>query len=143
MVDDPRDRHCDLDYTGVPERVSVGVRVGVRQWLGNVEGADMWNSDTEELLKKLWFYGQSAGQIADKLGCSRSAVCGKLQRLGLTRARKPPTSKPVILSVRKCSTRPSEKVSQPVRRVRKKANREGPSQRELYEILALAVRNTS
>ena len=143
MVDDPRDRHCDLDYTRVPERVSVGVRVGVRQWLGNVEGADMWNSDTEELLKKLWFYGQSAGQIADKLGCSRSAVCGKLQRLGLTRARKTPTSKPVILSVRKCSTRPSEKVSQSVRRVRKKANREGPSQRELYEILALAVRNTS
>ena len=103
----------------------------------------MWNSDTEELLKKLWFYGQSAGQIADKLACSRSAVCGKLQRLGLTRARKPPTSKPVILSVRKCSTRPSEKICQPVRRVRKKANREGPSQRELYEILALAVRNTS
>ena len=103
----------------------------------------MWNSETEELLKKLWSYGQSAGQIADKLGCSRSAVSGKLQRLGLTRARKPPTSKPVILSVRKRSTRPTEKVSQPVRRVWKKANRERSSQRELYEILAPAVRNTS
>jgi hypothetical protein len=35
------------------------------------------------LLKKLWAAGQSAAQIARRLGCSRNAVCGRLTRLGL------------------------------------------------------------
>jgi len=100
----------------------------------------MWNDENEALLKKYWSYGHSAGQIADKLGCSRSAVCAKLQRLGLRRARKPPTSKPMILSAR--SRGPDTKRSRPVRRVRKQAEREQCSQRELYEMLAQAVKNT-
>jgi len=33
------------------------------------------------------------------LGCSRSAVCAKLQRLGLNRGHKPPTAKPKIVPV--------------------------------------------
>jgi GcrA cell cycle regulator len=58
----------------------------------------MWNDVNVALLKKLWTEGQSAGQIAGRLGCSRSAICAKLQRLGLKRGRKPPTAKPTIVS---------------------------------------------
>ena len=53
------------------------------------------------LLKKLWAVGQSAAQIARRLGCSRNAVCAKLTRLGLKRGRKPPTAKPEIRPVPK------------------------------------------
>ncbi|MEO6780032.1 MAG: GcrA family cell cycle regulator [Bradyrhizobium sp.] len=53
----------------------------------------MWDLTKIELLEKLWTAGNSAGQIAIQLDCSRSAVCAKLQRLGLKRGRKPPTAK--------------------------------------------------
>ena len=52
-------------------------------------------------LKKLWAAGQSAAQIARRLGCSRNAVCGRLTRLGLKRGHKPPTAKPKIRPVPK------------------------------------------
>ena len=43
-----------------------------------------WNDDRVELLKKLWSEGLSASQIASRLGgISRSAVIGKVHRLGL------------------------------------------------------------
>ena len=42
--------------------------------------------------------GQSAAQIARRLGHSRGAVCGKLRRLGLKRGHAPPTAKPKIVS---------------------------------------------
>lgn len=101
----------------------------------------MWNAENIELLKMLWSHGQSAGQIAERLDCSRSAVCAKLQRLGLRRARKPPTSKPKILSAR--STKSSDtKRWRAVGKVRKQAKYVEHSQRELYEILAQAVKNT-
>lgn len=58
----------------------------------------MWNAKTVALLEKLWSEGRSAGHIAAQLDCSRSAVCAKLQRLGLKRGRKPPTAKPAIVS---------------------------------------------
>ena len=58
----------------------------------------MWNLANIELLTNLWTAGHSAGHIAGRLGCSRSAVCAKLQRLGLKRGRKPPTAKPRIVS---------------------------------------------
>jgi GcrA cell cycle regulator len=63
--------------------------------------AVMWNAVTVKCFRELWTSGQSAGQIAQRLGCSRSAVAGKLQRLGLHRRPKPPTAKPVIVSVPK------------------------------------------
>src|ERR1700746_2098939 len=53
------------------------------------------------LLKRLWTAGQSAAQIARRLGCSRNAVCGKLTRFGLARSHKPPTANPKIRPVPK------------------------------------------
>lgn len=44
-----------------------------------------WNDERVEKLKKFWAEGLSAGQIALRLGgCSRSAVIGKVHRLGLS-----------------------------------------------------------
>lgn len=48
-----------------------------------------WSGPRIELLKRLWADGQSAGEIAkhkDLRGFSRSAVIGKVFRLGLTRS---------------------------------------------------------
>jgi len=56
------------------------------------------------LLQKLWANGRSAGEIANKLGQTRNAVCAKLLRMGLKRGHKPPTASPKIVSVPK--TRP-------------------------------------
>ena len=55
-----------------------------------------WDAEDVALLKKLWAVGQSAAQIARRLGCSRNAVCAKLTRLSLKRGHKPPTAKPKI-----------------------------------------------
>lgn len=63
--------------------------------------AVMWNTVTVKRLRELWASGQSAGQIAQPLGCSRSAAAAKLQREGLHRGHKPPTAKPVIVSMPK------------------------------------------
>jgi GcrA cell cycle regulator len=41
-----------------------------------------WNPKNIELLKNLWTAGHRAGQIAVQLDCSRSAVSGKVTRLG-------------------------------------------------------------
>jgi GcrA cell cycle regulator len=45
----------------------------------------IWNDERIEVLKKLWAEGLSASQIACRIGggCSRSAICGKVHRLGL------------------------------------------------------------
>ena len=60
-----------------------------------------WDAEDVALLKKLWAVGQSAAQIARRLGFSRNAVCAKLTRLGLKRGHKPPTAKPKIRPVPK------------------------------------------
>ena len=44
-----------------------------------------WDAEDVALLKKLWAVGQSAAQIARRLGYSRNAVCAKL-----TKPAKPP-----------------------------------------------------
>jgi GcrA cell cycle regulator len=98
------------------------------------------------LLKKLWAAGESAAQIARRLGCGRNAVCGRLTRLGLKRGHKPPTAKPKIRPAPKrrpallaaCARTAAKKVS------RKTAEREPKefSKRQLYAMLAEAVRNT-
>jgi GcrA cell cycle regulator len=60
-----------------------------------------WDAEELVLLKKLWASGNSAAQIATRLGHSRDAVCAKLLRMGLKRGHKPPTAKPKIMSVTK------------------------------------------
>ena len=95
-----------------------------------------WDTEDVALLKKLWAVGQSAGQIARRLGCSRNAVCGRLNRLGLKRGHKPPTAKPKIMPVSKlrpallaaCAHPEAKKVS------RKTVGRQPKkfSKRELY-----------
>jgi GcrA cell cycle regulator len=105
-----------------------------------------WDAEDVALLKKLWSVGQSAAQIARRLGCSRNAVCGSLTRLGLKRGHKPPTAKPKIRPVPK--RRPAS-VAAYARPVAKKVSRKTAvkqpkefSKRQLYAILAEAVRNT-
>jgi GcrA cell cycle regulator len=96
----------------------------------------MWNAANVRLLKTLWAKGHSSGQIAAKLNCSRSAVCAKLQRLGLQRRHAPPTAKPKIVKVPKVVAHPSPPHAQrPLARVEF-------TKRQLYEMLAAAVRNT-
>ena len=57
-----------------------------------------WTPARVKQTSALWASGLSAGQIAKRLDCSRSAVCAKLQRLGLHRGHKPPTAHPVIVT---------------------------------------------
>jgi len=105
-----------------------------------------WDAKEVALLKKLWANGQSAGQIANRLGQSRNAVCAKLLRMGLKRGHKPPTANPKIVSVPKARptqlaacTRPVDKVvwRKPVVRQQQEFTK-----RQLYDMLAEAVRNT-
>lgn len=97
-----------------------------------------WDAEDLALLKKLWAAGQSAEQIARRLGYSRNAVCAKLTRLDLKRGHKPPTAKPTIRPVPKrallvaCS-RPVAKIVSPPREFTK---------RQLHAMLAEAVKNT-
>ena len=61
----------------------------------------MWDVASVALLEELWASGNSAAQIAIRLGHSRNAVSAKLLRMGLKRGHKPPTAKPKIVSVPK------------------------------------------
>ena len=118
-----------------------------------------WDEEDVALLKKLWASGHSAGQIATRLGHSRNAVCANLKRIGLKRGHKPPTAKPKILSQsskrlqrplvfvpkRKSAQlatchRPIDKVVSTRKKVRRQP--EEFSKRQLYAMLAEAVRNT-
>jgi GcrA cell cycle regulator len=93
----------------------------------------MWNYTNVNRIKKLWEEGLSAGQIATQLDCSRSAVCAKLNRLGLKRNHKPPTAKPKIIAVPERPGRASCASRLPHLEYTK---------RQLYAMLAEAVRNT-
>ena len=105
-----------------------------------------WDAEDVGLLKKPWSVGQSAAQIARRLGCSRNAVCGSLVRLGLKRGHKPPTAKPKIRSVPKRRPALLAACARPVaKKVSRKTARKQPkelSKCQLYAILAEAVRNT-
>jgi GcrA cell cycle regulator len=105
-----------------------------------------WSGEDLAHLKKLWASGQSAAQIARRLGHSRNAVCAKLTRLGMKRGHKPPTAKPRIMAAPKrrtsvaACTRPESKVMsrrKPLARQPKEV-----SKRQLYAMLAEAVENT-
>ena len=110
-----------------------------------------WDAKDVALLKELWAAGHSAGQIASRLGHSRNAVSAKLKRLGHKRGHKPPTANPRIVAVRTRRPALAAACAQPVDRVvstpkpvakqTKKLTRE-LTKRELYAMLANAVRNT-
>lgn len=101
----------------------------------------MWDTAEVKLLTKLWAKGHSAGQCGKRLHCSRSAVLGKLQRLGLKRGHRPPTAKPIITSVPK---RPVPVILEPVKAARMPtpAKPVPLTKKQMYEMLAQAVRNT-
>ena len=103
-----------------------------------------WDAEDVALLKKLWAVGESAAQIARRLGYSRNAVCAKLTRLGLKRGHKPPTANPKIRPVPKrallaACARPAAKVVSRQTGVRQPKEF---TKRQLYAMLAEAVRNT-
>jgi len=107
-----------------------------------------WDAKDVALLKELWAAGHSAGQIASRLGYSRNAVSAKLKRLGHKRGHKPPTANPKIVAVptRKpalaaaACTRPADRVVSTRKPVAKQTRE--LTKRELYAMLASAVRNT-
>jgi len=106
-----------------------------------------WAAEDLALLKKLWATGQSAAQIARRVGHSRNAVCAKLTRLGLKRNRKPPTAKPRIVPVPKRTPASLAACSRPVAKVVSPRKPAAPQPKELskgqlYAMLAEAVRNT-
>jgi GcrA cell cycle regulator len=114
--------------------------------VGVIVSSMSWDAKDVALLRKLWSAGQSAAQIARRLGCSRNAVCGMLTRLGLKRGHKPPTAKPKIRPVPKRRPALSAACASPVaKKVSRKTSGRQPeefSKRELYTMLAEAVRNT-
>jgi GcrA cell cycle regulator len=104
---------------------------------------DFWNADATESLKQLWAAGRSAGEIAVRLGCGRDTVTGKLKRLGLRRAHKPPTAHPMIVQPPKRPA-PVHELNR-VTAVFRRSVRPTPlhfSKGELRAMLADAVRNT-
>jgi GcrA cell cycle regulator len=110
-----------------------------------------WDAKDVALLKELWAAGYSAGQIASRLGHSRNAVSAKLKRLGHKRGHKPPTANPRIVAVptRKpelaaACARPVDRVVSPQKAVAKRTKEltKELTKRELYAMLANAVRNT-
>jgi GcrA cell cycle regulator len=106
-----------------------------------------WDAKDVALLKELWAEGYSAGQIASRLGYSRNAVSAKLKRMGHKRGHKPPTANPVIVAVPTRRPAVAAACARPVDRVMltpkpvAKPTRE-LTKRELYAMLANAVRNT-
>jgi GcrA cell cycle regulator len=105
-----------------------------------------WDAEDVALLRKLWAVGQSAAQIARRLGYSRNAVCAKLTRLDLKRGHKPPTARPKIRPAPKRRPALLAACSRPVAKVvsRKTVVRQPKefTKRQLYAMLAEAVRNT-
>jgi GcrA cell cycle regulator len=106
-----------------------------------------WDAKDLALLKELWTAGHSAGQIAGRLGYSRNAVSAKLKRMGHKRGHKPPTANPRIVAVPTRRPALAAACARPVDRVmstRKPAAKPTRelTKRELYAMLANAVRNT-
>ena len=106
-----------------------------------------WDAKDVALLKELWAAGHSAGQIASRLGYSRNAVSAKLKRMGHKRGHKPPTANPRIVAVPTRRPAAAAACARPVDRVmstRKPVAEQARelTKRELYAMLANAVRNT-
>jgi GcrA cell cycle regulator len=114
-----------------------------------------WDANDVALLKELWAAGHSAGEIASRLGHSRNAVSAKLKRLGHKRSHKPPTANPRIVAVRARKPSLAAACARPVERIVSRPKRSSKvlakpaaapakelTKRELYAMLASAVRNT-
>jgi GcrA cell cycle regulator len=106
-----------------------------------------WDAKDLALLKELWTAGHSAGQIANRLGYTRNAVSAKLKRMGHKRGHKPPTANPRIVAVPTRRLTAAAACARPVERVmstRKPVATQTRelTKRELYAMLANAVRNT-
>ena len=114
--------------------------LGVREYV-------MWDAASVALLKNLWASGQSAGQIASRLGHSRNAVCAKLLRMGLKRGHRPPTAKPKIVSMPKRKPALLAVCARPVNKVvsaRKPARQPKEfTKSQLNAMLAEAIANTA
>jgi GcrA cell cycle regulator len=118
-----------------------------------------WDAKDVALLKELWAAGYSAGQIASRLGHSRNAVSAKLKRMGHKRGHKPPTANPRIVAAPTRKPALAAACARPVDRVvstqkgvsaQKRVSTQKTlakqtrelTKRELYAMLANAVRNT-
>lgn len=88
-----------------------------------------WSQERTESLEKLWLDGLSASQVAKQLGgVSRSAVLGKVHRLGLSE-RRPKSEKPK----REVKARPSARREQrPMRAPSPPRQVTAPVQRSRY-----------
>lgn len=75
---------------GLQARTSAAAGADDASRLRRPYGGQMWTDERIELLKKDWAGGFSASQIAGRLGgCTRNAVIGKANRLGLSQSDKP------------------------------------------------------
>ncbi len=83
-----------------------------------------WTEKRIKTLTELWQKGQTANQIATKLGgVSRNAVIGKVHRLGLTNRTTKSSGKPETKFPKKARTRPGEKSEpQTAKKTASKAN---------------------
>jgi GcrA cell cycle regulator len=97
-----------------------------------------WKSSKVRLLETLWAKGLSASQVGKQLGCSRSAVCGKVDRLNLPPRVQWSSVAPTVKSVQT----PKVKPVLPPERMQRPAKVAPLTKKELYEMLAQAVRNT-
>jgi GcrA cell cycle regulator len=65
-----------------------------------------WNEERTATLRKLWLEGMSASQVARQLGgVSRSAVIGKVHRLGITVREVPTRSRTVVRTASRAQPR--------------------------------------
>jgi hypothetical protein len=51
-----------------------------------------WDDAADATLRRRWLPGDSAGEIASELGCSRNAIIGRANRLGLARHQARPSA---------------------------------------------------
>lgn len=65
-----------------------------------------WNEERTATLRKLWLEGLSASQVARQLGgVSRSAVIGKVHRLGITAREIPPRQRAAVRTASRAQPR--------------------------------------
>jgi GcrA cell cycle regulator len=105
-----------------------------------------WKPSKVRRLETLWAKGLSASQVGKQLGCSRSAVCGKVDRLNLpSRVQWSSVKPPVKLiqpTVKPVQTSKVEPVLPPERMPR--PTKPVPfTKAQLYEMLAIAAQNTA
>jgi GcrA cell cycle regulator len=76
---------------GMLRRMNVKLKIAPGRRAETIMTKPEWTAERVETIKSLWGTGLSAAQIASRLGASlsRSAVLGKVHRLGLPRATEP------------------------------------------------------